>query len=215
MLTRLDELLAELALRVGQLSKRSQVALFWSFASALQPEYRRWVTHSKDQHEPILLEALTVAHDFALSGIRVVTSTELLSDLEASVPAGESPDEISATAAQDCWICADVSIRVLADDNYNAAPAIEYAIEPMLQRATERIFGVSQVGSGEREREETEAILKDWYVSEAIEFLSWATDYLSTRSAPSHSDLELVRQRARVLAVKDSDRPPAASGSGG
>lgn len=199
MLTKLDELLAELATPVRQLSKRSLVALFWSFASALEPEYRHWAAHSRIHNEPTLTDTLTVAHEFATSGIPPSAGAELLSELEASTPAGESPDEVSATAAQDCWICADVSIRVIVDDEYDAGPAIEYALEPTLQRATEHIFGISQVGSGERENEQTEAILEDLHVSEAIDFVSWATDYLSTRPAPSPDDLERVGRRARVL----------------
>jgi hypothetical protein len=109
---------------------------------------------------------------------------------------------VSATAAQDCWICADVAIRVLVHDEYAAGPAIEYGLEPVLQRATEELFGVSQVGGGPTENEQTEAIISHPRVSGAVEFLEWATDFLNDRPSPKEDDLELVAQRATVLAPR-------------
>lgn len=200
MLTTLATILEELAGRIRRLSKRSLVGLFWSCATALQPEYLDWAERQDARTEPILREALTVARQFATLGREPVGRAELLHALEVSAPAGESADAMSATVAQDCWICADIAIRVLIHDNYDAGPAIEYALEPTLQRASEELFGVSQGGSGPDENEQVEALLAHPHVSEAVAFLQWATDYLEDRPSPSGDELDLVAERSTALA---------------
>lgn len=189
-------------MRIGRLSKRALVGLFWSCATALQPEYQEWAARSNAGTDRILSEALAAAHQFAAYDREPAGQEELLHALEVSVPAGESPDALSATAAQDCWICADVAIRVLVHDSYNAGPAIEYALEPTLQRASEELFGVSQVGSGPSENELVDELLAHPPVSEAVGFLQWATDYLKSRPSPSELELDLVAQRATALAPR-------------
>ena len=199
MLTSLDTLLEALAARIGRLSRRAVVGLFWSCAMALQPEYQEWATVRNVRTDRILREALTAARQFAAHGREPAGCRRLLDALEASAPAGESPDVVSATAAQDCWICADIAIRILVHDDYIAGPAIEYALEPTLQRASEELFGVSQVGSGPSENEQVEAILAHFPVSKAVDFLQWATDYLECRPSPSEDELDLLAGRAVVL----------------
>jgi hypothetical protein len=43
--------------------------------------------------------------------------------LEVATPFGEARQYHCPGNAQDCWICADVCIRVLADLGYDAGPA--------------------------------------------------------------------------------------------
>jgi hypothetical protein len=201
-LTALDTLLDSLAAHISRLSKRALVGLFWSCATALEPEYRAGAAHRNARNDQTLHEALTGAHRFAAFGRELVDREVLLHALEVSAPAGQSPDTVCATAAQDCWICADVAIRVLVQDDYTAGPAIEYALEPALQHASEELFGVSQVGSGPIENEQLEMILAHPSASEAVDFVQWATDYLANRPSPSEDELNLVADRATALATR-------------
>lgn len=68
MLPALDTFADEMAIRIGGLSKRSLVALFWACSSALLPEYGKWATCVNAQTGSILSEALAAAHRFAASG---------------------------------------------------------------------------------------------------------------------------------------------------
>lgn len=196
----LDSVLIELGTRTRPLSTRALVGLFWACSSALLPEFRTWALHRGEPTEPILQDALTNAFDFAAFGINPPNTKQLLHALEARTPAGDSPDERSSTSAQDCWICADVALRVLDDRSYDAGPAIEYALEPILARASEGLFGVSQVGSGDSEEVQIQAVLEQPGVASAIEFLRWSSEFLAQRPSPTEEDLALVRARAIVLA---------------
>jgi hypothetical protein len=192
----------ETAIRIDRLSKRPLIALFWACSSALLREYRKWEACADAHSEFLLGEALAAAYQFVAFGQEPSGKEELLNLLEASAPPGDlagKTDEAAETAAQDCWICADVCIRVLVHKDYNAGPAIEYALEPILQHATEYLFGVSQVGSGPHEFEQVEAILAQPAVSRAIDFIQWATDLLNDSSSLTEDSLELIRQRATVL----------------
>jgi hypothetical protein len=123
----------------------------------------------------------------------------LLDALENSTPHGHSPDYYSPASAQDCWICADVCIRVLVDPGYDAGPAIEYALEPAVSRATQELFGVSQVGSGDQEEAQITAVMGHARVAEAIGFCRWAADFLGQRLSPTGDDLSLVGRNAAAL----------------
>lgn len=193
-----DSVLVGLTARVNSLSNRSVVGLFWSCSSALLPEFRAWASRRAQATEPLLQEGLSAAWRFAATGTEPADAARLLRDLEAATPNGDSPDDVSATNAQDAWICADVGIRVLVDSRYDAGSAIEYALEPIVQAATEELFGVSSLGSGDDEAERTVRILSEPRVARAIDFVSWATEFLRERPTPSAEDLEAVRSRAAI-----------------
>lgn len=202
MLTMLDAFIEDMTTRIDRMPKRSIAALYWACSSALVPLYRKWAADTGAQTEPILGAALTAGYQFVTSGREPADKRELLQALEVSAPPGDllyKADKSLETAAQDCWICGDIGIRVLVDDGYSAGGAIEYSLEPVLQRATERLFGVLQVGSGPDEYRQIEAVMSEPDVSAATDFLRWAVNFLENRPAPSAEDLELIGQRARVL----------------
>jgi hypothetical protein len=202
MLTMLDAFVEDMTTRIDRLSKRSIAALYWACSSALVPVYRKWAAGTGAQAEPILIAALTAGYQFVVSGREPADKRELLQALEVSAPPGDllyTADKSLETAAQDCWICGDIAIRVLVDDGYSAGGAIEYSLEPVLQHASERLFGVLQVGSGPDEYREIEAVMSEPDVSAATDFVQWAVDFLEDRPAPAAEDLELMGQRATVL----------------
>jgi hypothetical protein len=198
--TPLDVELAELASKIDSLPKRSLVGLFWACSGALVPEFRAWAAHRGEHTEPLLAAAMAAAHGFAAHGSEPPRAASMLAALEASAPAGDSPDGVSSTSAQDCWICADVGIRVLVDQGYDAGPAIEYALEPVVSAASEELYGVSQLGTSGEEEEQVRVLLQHRKVAAALEFCRWATDFLQDRPSPTEKDLALVSSRASALA---------------
>jgi hypothetical protein len=202
MLTMLDAFADEMTTKIDSLSKRSIVALYWACSSALVPVYRKWAADTRAQTERVLDTALTAGYQFVVSGLEPAGKRELLQALEVSAPPGDllyKAGKSLETAAQDCWICCDIGVRVLVDDSYSAGGAIEYPLEPVLQRATERLYGVLQVGSGPDECRQVEAVMSEPDVSDAVDFVRWAVSTLDDQLAPSADRLELIRQRAGVL----------------
>jgi hypothetical protein len=195
---------------IDRLYPRSTAALYWACSSGLMPAYQEWAAATGARTGTILNAALAEAYDFALWGHEPEDQRELLQALEDAAPPGDFVDQTGTrleTAAQDCWICGDVGIRVLADPGYRPGGAIWYALEPVLQYATERLFGVLQTGSGPGEDRQTEAVMAQPEVAEAADFLRWAVDHLAGRPALASTDLNTIRQRALVL------RPPPGAGS--
>ena len=199
-MTSFDKLLADLADGLNTLSSRSQVAFFWAASWALRPEFRRWAAHRGVPTETLLDQAVRVAEQFAVEGIRAADVEVLLRALEEATPAGESPDTYSSTSAQDCWICADLCIRVMTDDGMASGYGVEFALEPVVSSATERAFGISQVGSGPQEDQQLQTVLRDPRVMSAIDFCRWAAEFLRERPAPTKEHLMLLRSRSTVLA---------------
>jgi hypothetical protein len=194
-MTPFDAELAGLVVKIESLHKRALVALFWACSGALLPEFRAWASYRGDQRERLLELAISAAREFAAHGTEPLEAADLLAALEASTPAG-----VSSTSAQDCWICADVGIRVLVDQGYDAAPAIEYALEPVVSAATEELYGVSQLGTSDDEEEQVRALMEHHKVMAALEFCRWATGFLRARLSPTEDDLQKLSSRASVLA---------------
>jgi hypothetical protein len=197
--TLLDDELDDLASKIRLLSMRSVVGLFWACSGALVPEFQAWAEHREEHTEPLLRTALAAAYEFAAHGTEVASKRSLLSALEGATPSGVSPDEVSSASAQDCWICADVSIRVLVDQGYDAGPAIEYALQPVISAASETLYGVSQLGASDQEQEQVRMLLQHPKVVGALKFCRWATEFLKGRPSPIEHDLALLSSRASAL----------------
>ena len=200
-MTSLDLLVKQIADGVNALSSRARVALYAACAHALLPEARKWAALRGTSVAP-LEQALHGASAFAAHGIAPADDqlAALLRALEDGTPHGESPDAVPSTFAQDCWICADVAVRVLAEPSFDAGACIEYALEPVLQTACERLFGCSQVGGGPDEERQVRAILAHPIVAAATDFVRWAVALLAQRPSPSEDDLSALRSRVEALA---------------
>jgi hypothetical protein len=194
-----DAALDDLADRIRKLSIRALVGLFWACSTALLPEAEAWAKHRGAQVNPALPRGLAAARQLAAAGVQPPDPGQLLYGLEVSTPPGDFADHYPPGSAQDCWICADVCMRVLADPGYDAGPAIEYALEPIVTTATQELFGVSQVGSGDQEEAQIRAIVAHPRVAAAITFCRWATDFLHERPSPTEEDLAAVARNAAAL----------------
>jgi hypothetical protein len=198
-MTAYDATLDDLADRIRKLSTRAVVGLFWACSTALLPEAEAWAEHRGEQVDPALARGLAAARQFAAAGAQPPHSGQLLHALALSTPSSDSPDYYPSASAQDCWICADVCMRVLVDPGYDAGPAIEYALEPVVTTATQELLGVSQAGSGDQEEAQVKAVVAHPPVAEAIRFCRWASDYLRERPSPSEDDLAAVVTTAAAL----------------
>lgn len=81
---------------------------------------------------------------------------EILDEIEASTPT-DSGANLWFTAAQDCWICLDTAVRG-ARGEFDPADSTWYLLEPLFQDVSERVFGLSDVGSANQEDAETVAL---------------------------------------------------------
>lgn len=198
-MTTFDDLLAELAAEIDGLSSPAGAALFMGCCQALRPHYDRWAEHRGTSAADVLDEALAAARTFATGGVIAADAPALLARVEEATPEGESPDANSSTFAQDCWICGDVALRTAIGHDGPPGYAIEYALDPIVTTATERLFGVSQLGSGPDEDAGIRAILAEPDVQAAVEAARSAIAYLAAHPAPSGDDLATVARQATAI----------------
>jgi hypothetical protein len=186
-----DQILADLAAGISALPPRNATLLFAAAAKALQPEYQAWAAHSRAPSGMLLERALTVAFELVLVGRADVDLVELLDDIEGATP-GESPDWFPSTNAQDCLICADVAIRVNVDRSFAAGPVVEYALEPVLQAASERLFRVTSLGGGPDEQAQEAILLDDDRVVGAIASVRDAITLLRRIPEPDQATVDEI-----------------------
>ena len=203
-MTEYDLVLLELGEGIGKLTTRSKVGFFWASSAALLPAYSLWARHNVTSNEGLLQSILRASRDFAEGGTVPLKPEQLLRAFGSSTPPGEAIDEFSTATAQDCWICADICLRVIVDDTYEAGPAVEYALEPTMAYATEQLYGVSQLGSSDKEDQQTNALLRHPSVRSAIDYCRWATNVLWRQSPPPHPLMDEVAKRAGALLPPDS-----------
>lgn len=198
-MTILDSELDELSDRIGALSRRAVSAFFVACGRALLVEYERWAAHRGESHEDLLRLALAAAAGYAAGGTGILDGERLLAELVAATPPGDSPDAVSSTFAQDCWICADCAVRNAIDDAFDAGPCVEYALEPLIQTVSQHLFGCSQVGSSNEEEAQMHQLVSDARFSQAIDFCDWAIGRLTSNPEPSPAELDELTARASVL----------------
>lgn len=189
-MTALDRELKRLAGLTNGLPRQSQVALFWAASSVHLESAGSW----RDDHPgkaAVLLRAQDAAYSMSLGDLSAERAAAFLRELDQALP-----DNV---LAQSSWICADAALRVIADSSFESGMSIEYALEPVLGRTSEGLFGFWQVGGGEAEDSEVAAIMAQPDVVEAVEFCRWAVLRLSASDAPSPAAFEEVRARAAAL----------------
>lgn len=100
------------------------------------------------------------------------------SRVEAAAPS-TSTDQVEFTAAQDCWICLDATLRASLGA-YEASESTWYMLEPLFQAASQRLFGLTDVGSL-RQDEAEPRILADESVSAGVSGLDRAVRLAETK----------------------------------
>jgi hypothetical protein len=198
-MTAFDDLLADLAGEIDGLAVPAASALFIGCCQALRPHYDRWAAHRGTSAADVLDDALAAARTFATGGGVPMGADALLARVEEATPEGDSPDAYSSTFAQSCWICGDVALRTAIGDGGPPGYAVEYALDPMMITATERLFGVSQLGSGPDEDAGVRAVLAEPDVQAAVDACRTAIAHLAAHPAPTDDDLATVAQQLTAL----------------
>lgn len=198
-MTDFDDLLADLAGEIDRLSAPAGAALFVGCCQALRVHYDRWADHRGTSAAHVLDEALAAARTVATGGPLDAGAPALLARVEEATPEGDSPDSYSSTFAQDCWICGDVALRTAIGQDGPPGYAIEYALDPIVVTATERLFGVSQLGSGPEEDAGVRAILAEPEVQAAVEATRSAIAHMAAHPAPTDDDLANVIQQLTAI----------------
>jgi len=198
----LDEILGDLSRGVNALSARAASAVFASSAGALLPAYRAWAgTDDSDERRArlgALQRAIDVGFELAQTGQSQADLPKILRSLESITPHLRLTTP-SATAAQDCVVCADLAIRLHVEDDFACGPVIEYALEPVLLSAMHRIGPAGARGPDGDAMDVADALLADPAVMGAVEFLWFAIMRLHTHAEPARSTIEEIRTRAAVL----------------
>jgi Protein of unknown function (DUF416) len=191
---------AGLADRLSQLSKRAQVVFFACVAQVMLPTYRAWharANRTADQGK-LLEHAVDVATAFAVTGEGPADMDSLVAAMER-----ELPDEGSATdgfvGAQDAWVCSDIALRVALGE-FEAQNGMWYVLEPQFQATSERLFGLSDVGSDREEQDEAIA-LKDPTLAAAVAGVERVLEDLRDVSEPSDDDVARVSRSLGSLAT--------------
>lgn len=185
-----------LGIALQSLSKRAQVAVLLCSARAFMPQYLEWSAWGGDDDQSGLLgEALDVAAAFAV-GVGGPSAEGLLTLVEAAIPVDTS-DVPGFTTAQDCWICADLALRVSLGA-FAVEDAAWYILEPIFQSTSERLFGVSDVGSQAQGHAEAE-VLSDPVVLSAVGAVEGVIELLTSRPSPDVGDLDHITDVLRSL----------------
>jgi hypothetical protein len=192
-----DARLERLEVGIGGLSSRAQAALFHTCAVALSPLYEAWAQAGGMEHVPLLKQVIAHGRAYALGGALNESATRLLREMERAAPPGEAIGSVDSTLAQDAWICADASLRVVVQPASHPGDWLEYALNPLIVSVTEDLYGVAQLGSGEDDRDR--AVLGDPRVTAAIERLDWAVSELRGKDAVSERELSDLLEGLKVL----------------
>jgi hypothetical protein len=187
-----DSAIEILAGRIDSLARDLQIVFFACAAEALVPRYLDWCADAGvEMRDGLLLNALDESRRI-VGGYRSANGRSLLEQLAAAAPA-EPTDAAWFTAAQDCWICADTSLRISVE-GYKAADATWFVLEPLFQKVSEDLFGFSQA-STEMQDESEELVLQNARLVAAIAAVDEAISIFS--SGPITD--ELVSRAASVL----------------
>ncbi len=81
----------------------------------------------------MLLRAQDAVHAFCLGGSLVGRGGDLLGLLDSPLP--------EHVVAQSAWICADTALRVAVEGAFESGMSVEYALEPVVGRVSEELFG--------------------------------------------------------------------------
>lgn len=192
----------ESAERIGSLlsslSARGQVALAVCTSRVLTSHYREWCAErGLEDHSDLLLEAQDGAARFA-TGDDAPCRQGLLADLEEATPSDQSGGS-TFTAIQNGWICADIAIRIQRDE-FAIEQSAWYLLEPTFQAVSERLFGVTDVGSREQDTKEAEALRHPDLVA-ALRGLEDAAALLAGLTDIRVRDLRELEERLRPLGV--------------
>jgi uncharacterized protein len=199
-----ETIVDRLADKLGDVSRRGQVLLFASAAQAMLPSYARWHVLEGRSHEQqqLLVAATEAGRRFAVTGEAPADGERLLSQLESETPDGES-DADGVVPAQGAWIIGEIAVRSSLGQ-FEPPRGAWYLLESQFQATSERLFGVTDVGS-ERQDEDEATALADPVLNEAILAVERSVDHLLGVAEPTDRDAAWVAEALTPLAPPPTD----------
>jgi hypothetical protein len=189
-MTALDDEVNQLAGLVNDLSRRSQVALFWAASSAHLASANTWIEGNSVMHS-VLGRAQETCYRYCIAEIADRGAADLLDELDQPLP--------EDLTAQSSWICADAALRIIVDPTFEPGLSIEYALEPVLGFTSEEIFGFWQAGSGEFEERQLAELMAQPAVVAAVDFCRWAIRRLAAQDFFTQASMDEIRTGAVAL----------------
>ncbi len=198
-MTAFDDLLLRLGREIDLLPRRAMSALFLVCGRALLGTYEGWAGSVGGVGHGLLEQADDAAARFAMGGEADGDLSLLLDSMAGFTPEADSANGVSATAAQDCWICFDTAVRLIVDRQFEPGACIEFALQPVTEAVSERLFGVSQIGGGPNERMQSARLIDDAQFREALGFCEHAIEELGRRRAITVQTLDELVSIARLV----------------
>lgn len=194
----LSEAIHRLQSQVAGLSRRQQAAFFAGCAEGLLPLYCSNAP-TAEEHIQMLRGVVGVAWSFVEGGTALLQSTEILANLEKTMP-NERVEAPQSTFAQDAVICLDAAIRA-ASTNEKVDPAwIQYALEPITMMVCQEETGFYDLGSSASAAEWDKKALDNPRLLKAITCCTQMLDYISKRQLFVASDAQRLAQMSSDLA---------------
>ena len=165
---------------VGALDPRAQTLFFCCAARAL-------LTDRDDDVDDVL----AAAQEFALTGRVPDEIPQMLAALEEQ----QARLDETEVVGHDALICADIALRI-THGAFKAQDGVWYVLEPQFQATSERLFGVTDVGSEREERDEAIA-LRDATLTRAVDAVEVAVAQLS--GEPTEHQVAVLSATLRAL----------------
>lgn len=197
-MTKYDELLQRLGGGINLLPLRARTAVFLACGRALLGEYEGWAA-PHDIGRRIIQLVDEACEGFVLRGELPPDAVPLLAQLASVTPEGDAENGRSATAAQDCWICYDTALRSASDSSFEPGVCVEYALQPVSEAVAERLFSVSQIGSGPDEDSQVDLLVNDPQLKAAAEFCELAITELEDAARLTRAGLARLVSGATAL----------------
>jgi len=141
-MTAYDDLIDRLADRINSLPPRRQAIFFWCSAEAvaLYSDVRSLDAEEREATGLALREAKYIVLKWGEEHVKeVAESVRSLLD---------RPQPEYSVSIECAWMCLDCVARIACDDACRPGASVEIIIRPSIAAASEKLFGVYQIGGG-------------------------------------------------------------------
>lgn len=176
-MTPFDDLYNSLAAEVSASGPDHLSLVLLAAGRALRPLYDDWATQTQSINQSDLLDE---AQRVLTTGNQASSLRLLKERLEEQMPWGEAIRGVPSADAQTVWEAHWLAADAVLEPLEPAVRFVEPPLQPVLIAASERLFGVSDVGSGPHEAPMQRQILGEPDVVRAIE---WFRDALARPNA--------------------------------
>ncbi|MBF1646582.1 MAG: hypothetical protein HXO54_01250 [Rothia dentocariosa] len=186
-----DRLIDSLAVDINALPVSGQVMLFYSAAEAF--------VHGADLSRLSVKEREVTAFSLRAAKSLVANNDAAASTAQEILRGLDRPMPENNILVEYAWMCLDTTTRIIADPGYRPGVLVESILQPAVISATERLFGVSQIGSGPEEEAQTLHILHEPEVQRTVDFCIHAIHQLSKTNNYAQAFQQLRAQTAAIV----------------